>query len=131
MSQFQKQLAAFRKKAVTDTDATKRAIILELFGSVVMDTPVREGRARGNWQASFNSPISGETARKDKNGALVINEIIGALKPGDGVWWLTNNLPYIARLEYDGHSKQAPEGMVRKNVSRIESIVKKAAKQSK
>lgn len=126
MSTFSKQLSSFRKKAIADTDEAKLAVILELFGSIVKDTPVDSGRARGNWQASFNGPINTQTNRRDKDATLVINEIIGALKPGDGVWWLTNNLPYIAKLEYDGHSKQAPEGMVRKNVARFDQIVSKA-----
>jgi hypothetical protein len=50
--------------------------------------------------------------------------------------WLSNNLPYIEKLEYGGYpdgpntiggfSKQAPAGMVRVNMARITAHVRAA-----
>ena len=46
--------------------------------------------------------------------------------PGAGqVTYLSNTLPYILFLE-EGSSTQAPTGMVRKNVARVQRIVKAA-----
>jgi hypothetical protein len=38
------------------------------------------------------------------------------------VWWIYNNLPYAIALEY-GHSRQAPNGMVRIALAEIEAEV--------
>ena len=127
---FASDVAKFAKLAGASVDETGRAIVLELFGSVIKDTPVDTGRARGNWQTSMDSPATGETDRKGEQAALaeVAAEVAGF---GTGrIIYLSNGLPYILRLEY-GWSKQQPGGMVRRNVARIQSIVKKAASDNK
>jgi hypothetical protein len=43
------------------------------------------------------------------------------------LYYLTNNLPYIERLEY-GWSKQAPGGMVRKNMQNFNRLFVKNLK---
>ena len=43
------------------------------------------------------------------------------LKAG-GIYYITNNVPYIMRLEY-GSSKQAPAGMARITVAKWQRIV--------
>ena len=60
---------------------------------------------------------------------MAINNMFAELakfpKDKDSVVYLTNNLPYAARIEYDGWSHtKAPEGMVRKNVIRITQNLK-------
>lgn len=44
--------------------------------------------------------------------------------------YLANNVPYIMNLE-EGTSKQAPEGMVRKNMDRVQRMVDSAIRKSK
>jgi hypothetical protein len=39
------------------------------------------------------------------------------------VVYLTNNVPYIQKLEYDAHSRQAPNGMVRISVALFEGVL--------
>ena len=39
-----------------------------------------------------------------------------------------NSLPYIRPLEYEGHSKQAPAGMVRVSVTEFQTFVDNAVK---
>jgi hypothetical protein len=128
---FASDVAKFAQKAGKSVDETGRAIVLELFGSVIKDTPVDTGRARGNWQTTMNSPATTEIARDGAQ--LALNELSSELPSfvGDKTIYLANNLPYIHRLEFDGWSQQSPEGMVRKNVARIQSIVKKAAQENK
>lgn len=128
---FSEQLQQATLKIVDHADDTRRAITLELFNSVITATPVDTGRARGNWQTTNHVPASGALERIDPGGNLAQDEAlqrVGVSEP-DATVWLTNNLPYISRLEY-GHSNQAPEGMVRKNLSRITQILREqAAKQ--
>jgi len=119
------RIAAKTRKSIEEV---MRATALELFSSVIKDTPVDTGRARGNWQASIGSPEDGETNATESAALAKVRSVSNGWSIGE-VIWLTNNLPYIRRLEY-GYSQQAPGGMVRKNVARIQRIVKaEAAKQ--
>lgn len=73
------------------------------------------GTLRGNWQPSIGQPITTEIDRIDKSGATVTADI---KKEGErldlgSVFYLTNNLPYAARIEFDGWSTQASQGMMR------------------
>lgn len=123
---FASDIAKFAKLTNSSLDETGRAITLELFGSVIKDTPVDTGRARGNWQTSLGSPKDSEINRNGSGPALaeVASE---SAKFGMGkVIYLANGLPYIYRLEFLGWSQQAPSGMARKNAARIQSIVRKA-----
>ena len=128
---FASDVEAYAKKAGASLDETSRAIVLELFGSVIKDTPVDTGRARGNWQTTIGAPASGTVDRLGESEALADVAQQTASFGAGKVIYLSNNLPYIYRLEYDGWSKQAPGGMLRKNVARIQSIVAKAARDNK
>lgn len=123
MAGFAAQIGNFRARSLDDLDKKARAIALDLFAGTIMATPVDTGRARGNWQIATQMK-TGTTDRLDKGGGSVISECSAFMgkgyfiKPNAEVW-LTNNLPYIGVLEYNGHSKQAPAGMVRINMARI------------
>ena len=106
-----------------------RGTLFALSSRIIKESPVDTGRFRGNWQASVNTPKKGKLQRKDKSGAASINEvssIVMSLDMGQ-TFYLTNNLPYARRLEY-GYSKQAPSGMLRINVMRVQSELEKARK---
>jgi hypothetical protein len=123
---FASDVAKFAKLTNSSLDETGRAIVLELFSSIIKDTPVDTGRARGNWQTSIGTPKDGQVTR-DGEGPALAEAASETAKFGMGkLVWLSNNLPYIYRLEYLGWSKQSPDGMARKNVARIQSIVRKA-----
>lgn len=121
-AQFNIDLRKFGE--LTDRQALQvfRKIALDLDTSVVLDTPVDEGRARGNWFPSINIPSNemDEEALGESKSLARIGPTVARAKLGD-VIWMTNNLPYIIPLE-NGHSGQAPEGMVEVNVVRAASI---------
>ena len=120
---FSEQVAQFAQAARESISETQRAIVLELFSSVVMDTPVSTGRARGEWLTSNGVPITTLANRLDMSGLEAVSDIVAAIpRTGDITMYLTNNLPYITPLEY-GHSSQAPAGMVRKNIARLEQVI--------
>lgn len=108
-------------------------IILKLFSAFVMDSPVDKGSFRGSWFVSYGSPNlqfkydSGETyLSKSAATQMSIDRMVGFLAGfNGGVMWITNNQSYAQRLEY-GWSKQAPQGMVRRNVARFNEIAKRA-----
>jgi len=145
---FASDMAKFAENAGNSIENTMQAIGFQLFDAIIKDTPVDEGRARGNWQASINAPILKDTDKKDKTGNKTSTEMYSVSKKfkAGTVFYITNNLPYIWSLEYggygrgdgatnkttrDGYSIQAPYGMVRKNVARIQSIVAAEARKNR
>jgi hypothetical protein len=87
------------------------------------------GRFRGNWQLTIGDPASGELERIDPNGAATLAAMraqVATLTAGQTAY-IVNNLPYAVPLEY-GHSKQAPQGMVRVTLARFQQIVDEAVR---
>lgn len=121
-AQFNLDLERFGKLTENQALQLFRKIALDLDTSVVLDTPVDEGRARGNWFPSINVPSNDmdEDALGEAKSLARISPVVARVQLGD-VIWLTNNLPYIIPLE-NGHSGQAPEGMAEVNVLRAASV---------
>lgn len=81
------------------------------------------GRFRANWMCSLNGLDKSTTTSTNQAGALtLIATKTKASKPHDTIC-LTNSLPYAIKLEYEGHSSQTPNGMVRLNVARFKTII--------
>ena len=128
---FARDLARFAKKTKLTVDQVHRGVVLELFGSVVRDTPVDTGRARANWLPAANH-VRTETVEWPETGAksmatartlAEVENVARDAKAGD-VTIMTNNLPYIGMLE-NGSSQQAPQGMVRRNVDRVRANLRR------
>lgn len=101
-----------------------RKVALAVDQVLVLTTPVDTGRARSNWQVTIGAPATGTvnafppSAKTDSigvmgvSGTFAVNAAIAATKNYDGGnIYITNNLPYIRRLN-EGWSKQAPAGFV-------------------
>jgi len=130
---FSADLGKFRSKTTDRLDRTRRAVVIKLFSAVILDTPVLSGRLRGNWQTGVKSPVLGTVGRLDKSGSDAIAEVqkqTAASGPDDAMY-LTNNLPYARRIEYEGWSKKAPDGMVRRNVIRFRRLLDEAVREGK
>lgn len=141
---FADDVKRFAQKAGRSLDATVRGVEMRLFRAVIKDSPVGDpsqwkspappgyvgGRFRGNWQASIGSPAVGELDRRDEESTISEMEAFVSALKGGRVTFLSNNLPYAMPLEY-GHSKQAPGGMVRKNVARFQRLVNEEARKNK
>ncbi|MFK3794724.1 hypothetical protein [Pseudomonas sp. NPDC088444] len=87
------------------------------------------GRFRGNWQVSFDAPITTTIDRVDGKSSETSNaaaEVIYKFDAGVGTIWIMNNLPYGHRLEYEAWSKQAPAGMVRRSVTELQTYINNA-----
>ena len=115
----------------TSVDEITRKIALIAYDGITKKTPVDTGRARGNWNFSVgnaDTTVSSEGFGKS-TGSHVNSPTPPSspkapkitLKKGDGLEdiYITNNLPYIKRLEDGHHSKQAPKGMVKVTLAEI------------
>ena len=102
-----------------------RKIALDALKGIVQKTPVDTGRARGNWQVTLGQPAAGEVGYVEKGGGPTISKGTGEIlvAPPIGKIWLTNNVPYIQKLEHGlpGGSRQAPAGMVQLTLVEIQS----------
>jgi len=107
-----------------------RATLFEVSTAIIKDTPADTGRARGNWQASIGRGATKEIAVNNQRSgeAKAIAEVDQTVSVAVGdLYYLTNNVPYIERLEF-GWSKQAPSGMVRKNLQNFNRLLAKNIK---
>lgn len=126
MSKFGQTLTTFAANAGKKISEVRRAVVIELFSSVIADTPVLTGRLRGNWQTSIGSPKKNELGVRAGSAAQQEVQDTALKLVNDQTIFLRNNLPYAARIEYEGWSKQkAPAGMMRKNVARLTEIMQK------
>ena len=126
------QIREYAKVVNRRIDHVHRNLGLMLFTSIVYDTPVDTGLARGSWFPSKGAPVMGGAQRYDKDGSTVtrqIQEICMSAKLTD-VLFMMNNVEYIGELEY-GWSGQAPEGMVRINVARMRRMIKEIVARAK
>mgnify|MGYP003420828497 CR=1 FL=1 len=110
------------EKAKDNAELTVRRITIDLFNGVIDMSPVDTGRVRNNWNSSVGKPDFSTTEATDKTGdsakAKVLSVVTNYTLNGQSIF-LCNSLPYAMRLE-EGHSqKQAPVGMVRVSIARM------------
>lgn len=113
LRQFAGRIRVTGKRVEDNAQALVRKVAVAVDGAVVIATPVDTGRARANWQVAIGATPTGVVDAVDKSGQAAISQgesVISRYKGGDTVH-ITNNLPYIGRLN-DGHSAQAPAGFV-------------------
>jgi hypothetical protein len=135
VASFEEQMRRIEINTVRRLDLFGRKIALELFRRVIYKTPVDSGRARANWQVTIGSAASGTVQIDDTNGSATMTRATAAsrgFRAGD-VIYLTNNLPYIMKLEEGGYpdgpktvggfSRQAPAGMVALTVQEFAIVV--------
>lgn len=130
---FGDDIAKFNSKAMAKADEERRSITITLFNGIISDTPVDTGILRGNWQITENQPATSTLNRTDKNNTVAQGDVLSFMvgsKGRDSVVYMTNNLPYAHRIEFDGYSQKAPQGMVRRNIARVNSIVARIARGS-
>lgn len=128
-SNFLKSINAFVDTAKANSELVVKKGCIEVLQDIIRMSPVGQpaiwksnppknyvgGLFRGNWQISFDIPVTNAIDRIDPTGMDTLKdgiEQIGRYTYGVKSVYFTNNLPYSVRLEF-GHSKQAPNGIVR------------------
>jgi len=136
---FAKDIKDFTLEFNDAAEDTVRGTAIKLWGAIVDSSPVDEGRFRANWIASFDDTDS-TVESKDKGGDRTKAKITGSVlsQKDYSQFTLTNNLPYGEVIEFGkygdgsktsgGYSKQAPQGVVRTNVKRFNSLLESEAK---
>lgn len=122
---FSASLDQWVQQTKDDLEELFQAVTIAIGTSVIKISPVDTGRFRGEWQFTIDAPASAKNGRIDPEGVQAIAEVVdGALMLQVGqTAWITNLLPYAIPLEY-GHSDQAPNGMVRLTMARVQEIVR-------
>ena len=122
---FSADLSRFILHNQGNIDKTVRQTVVLVSQGVIMQTPVLSGRARANWSFGKSAMPTGTTEATDTSGSATIAKIasqVTSVKAGGSVW-LSNNLPYIYRLEYEGYSRKAPAGFVRKTLANLPAAI--------
>lgn len=129
LESLEQRMGAIATAVKRNADKTVRKVAMAVDQAVVMATPVDTGRARANWIASLDAPVTTATENKDKSGGGAISQAAGVVAGYDGdsnsSINITNNLPYIGPLN-DGSSYQAPAGFVERAVRAGANAVKGA-----
>lgn len=116
LSQFQLDISTWAKThLVAQIKLAIQKLAMDILRDVVANTPVDTGRARGNWQVSFNQSPEIALLVSDKEGNKTVQTGIAKLEEimGQplGVVYLTNNISYIQYLE-EGTSKRGGKHML-------------------
>lgn len=128
-----KVLASEKYNLVPKINRVKRAAALATLQTVITRTPFDTGRAKNNWLTTVGSPsedeLIGDMGDFDRSGQAAISKgdrVIASVGDHDnGSIYITNNLPYINRLN-QGWSKQAPAGFVQMSIKAAVEAIKNA-----
>jgi len=111
-----------------------KGVYLAGLTNIIKETPVDSGRARNNWFLSVSSPSTKITRVSGGANFNQLNKLPKRVL--NRKLYFTNNLPYIATLEYGGFpipggdlteggfSKQAPNGWVRSTLIKMANKIR-------
>ncbi len=129
---FSLNINAWVKKSGDRMDLAVRYLSLELLRRIVLRSPVKTGHFRANWQVDIGVMPDGIIPGTDKRGNATIGRADAKLQAavaGKSVF-IVNNLPYAQVLE-EGHSGQAPQGMVAVTVQEFNEALKAGTARAK
>lgn len=108
--QFARRLKKLGRLVEVNGAKAVRETAVAVSQTVILATPVDTGRARSNWLVGLGAARDDQVEPVQATAAIARNSSsIAGFR--DGRLHITNNLPYINRLN-EGHSAQAPAGFV-------------------
>jgi hypothetical protein len=113
-SKFRAQIKRWSINANIDIKKLTKAIAFRLYARITDMTPVDTGRAKANW--NIVDGVTADLSTHDGSGSPVVRAT------SSNAYTISNNLPYIVPLE-EGHSKQAPVGMVKVSIASEKAIL--------
>lgn len=144
-SRFTLGLGKFIDRAGGNARLVTTKVVIDVGASIVMKTPVGDpdtwerpappgyagGRSRGSWLYGRGAPLQGEPGTIDESGQTATDRIVAGASTGDAAdeHFITSNVPYMRELEFEGHSKQAPDGMVRLTIAQFQTMVDNAVEE--
>ena len=138
---FVADLKVFKDKILPETFvAFQKWLSLELYRRIMQKTPVDKGMLRGSWTISIGgqdtAPANRQTSASDGSDLSASERGLfqaavaqmSDLQIGQ-IIWINNAMPYVLRIEFDGHSKvKAPKGMVQISINELKTWLKTAKK---
>ena len=123
MANFESAFGRFNKISSEQIEFIIRGATFELFKNIVYGTPVDTGRAKVNWQISIDREINSSLMDYDKDGNKTVNKgKIEIEKPLGKYIYIQNNLSYISALEFGLYPNPVKKGSRRKNASKDDAI---------
>lgn len=116
MGTFSAGLAGYAKRAKVSIDTAVTEVCAQTAINVIKKTPRDIGRAQGNWFAEINSISTAESETRTENEAIA-DATMKSTKASGNIFTLTNNLDYIATLEYGLYPNPVKYGTRLKNMS--------------
>ena len=144
---FSAEISSFTSISALNVNRLVRAVIIDVAEELVDRSPVgdpaswnspapanyKPGHFKANWHHKQGSTDSSIRDTVDPTGDVSMNQIrssaLNASKPAD-IHFLYNNVPYAMALE-NGHSDQAPNGIVALTVLDFPGIVDRSASRLK
>jgi hypothetical protein len=112
---FSKRIGRIAFKIEGNVEKGMRKAVLAIDNALTSTTPVDTGRARSNWLPNLDVAATGTTENTTPNKAAVANTVARFKIDKNVAIHLTNNLPYIVKLD-KGSSQQQPAGFTRRAV---------------
>lgn len=137
---FEADIGKFAKLLELRVNIVLQRLALDMMGRIILRTPVDTGRARSSWDLSIGTPsewvpperegkgkkiVAGQTfTMSDNAGSSVDSKAFATAKDITATQpvFIVSNLDYIEALE-NGHSKQAPVGMVVISLAEVEAEI--------
>jgi hypothetical protein len=137
---FEADIGKFAKLLELRVNTVLQRLALDIMGRIILRTPVDTGRARSSWDLSIGAPsewvpperegkgkkiVAGQTFTMSANaGSSVDSKAFATAKDITATQpvFIVSNLDYIEALE-NGHSKQAPVGMVVISLAEVEAEI--------
>jgi hypothetical protein len=134
LDQFPQVIRRIAARVDENIDLLVRRTALVALQVVITETPVDTGRARSNWLVTIGAPSGrtvpphspgkgGSTVGDNTRSAISAGGAVIGSRPKGRVIFITNNLPYIERLN-QGWSAQAPAGYVEKAVGKAVAAIR-------
>lgn len=123
MRQFAKELEREQEEIFGQAiEQATREVATQGLEGVVTHTPVRTGKARGGWYVFTGRSGTGGKRPRDPSGTATIAEGVAIIQQARRFEPITiaNDEHHISALE-QGHSQQAPQGMVSTTMAEIQS----------
>lgn len=107
------------------------AKVVEVFSTIIEETPVATGQLVNSWRTSVNAPIVEQASNFEDNRErplAELREVVAASNIEQPIY-MANGARHAYGVEFDGWAYlQRPEGMVRKNIVGFEEQIQFTAK---
>lgn len=120
--QFFKELDQFEDELRRSAEAAVRKTVKKLYNNIVTRTPVDTGYAKSNWKFTLGSARGNLLPRPSRKFYGPPSQMFLTSIPFGSIITIYNNTPYIKYLE-NGHSRQAPSGMVALSMVEAEAML--------